>query len=80
MGGKLRLLDWLTRRIECGKPCQRCKAVCHYDAIEASGEIRYGACFQCLDCVGVYHDDKRCVPVMLYERKGKMLVPRGNSA
>ncbi|HLO63371.1 MAG TPA: 4Fe-4S binding protein [Azonexus sp.] len=80
LGGKLRRLDWLTRRIECGKPCQRCKVVCNYAAIEPSGEIRYDACFQCLDCVGVYHDAQRCVPVMLYEKKGKVLVPKVQGA
>ncbi|BAL26987.1 4Fe-4S binding protein [Azoarcus sp. KH32C] len=75
LGGLLRRFDWLNRRAECGKPCQRCKAVCDYDAIEPSGEIRYEACFQCLDCVGIYHDDKRCVPIMLYQKKGKRLRP-----
>lgn len=75
LGGLLRRSGWLSRRAECGKPCQRCKAVCEYDAIEPSGEIRYEACFQCLDCVGIYHDDKRCVPIMLYQKKGKRLLP-----
>jgi len=45
LGGRLRRLNWLPRRAECGKPCQRCKVVCAYDAIEPSGEIRYDACF-----------------------------------
>lgn len=76
LGGRLRRFDWLERRAECGKPCQRCKAACEYDAIEDSGDIDYGKCFQCLDCVGIYHDDKRCAPIMLYEKKGKTLVPR----
>lgn len=75
LGGRLRRFDWLSRRAECGKPCQRCKTVCEYDAIEASGEIRYEGCFQCLDCVGIYHDEKRCVPIMLYEKNGRRLVP-----
>jgi len=76
LGGRLRRFDWLTRRIECGKPCQSCKAKCAYDAIEPTGEIRYDACFQCLDCVGIYHDAKRC-PVLLYEKKGLVLTPKG---
>ncbi|MNZ29861.1 putative electron transport protein YccM [compost metagenome] len=74
LGGLLRRSDWLSRRGECGKPCQRCKAACKYDAIEPSGEIRYEACFQCLDCVGIYHDDKRCVPIVLHQKKGKRLL------
>jgi polyferredoxin len=76
LGGRLRRFDWLTRRNECGKPCQSCKAKCAYDAIEPTGEIRYDACFQCLDCVGIYHDAKRC-PVLLYEKKGLVLTPKG---
>jgi transcriptional regulator of nitric oxide reductase len=79
LGGKLRLFDWIDRRAECGKPCQRCKVDCKYDAIEKSGEIRYGACFQCLDCVSIYHDAKRCVPIMLYEKKKKTLTPLENT-
>ncbi|MBL8429637.1 MAG: 4Fe-4S binding protein [Dechloromonas sp.] len=75
LGGRLRRFDWLTRRVECGKPCQSCKAKCAYDAIEPTGEIRYDACFQCLDCVGIYHDAKRC-PVLLYEKKGRVLTPK----
>jgi transcriptional regulator of nitric oxide reductase len=76
LGGRLRRFDWLARRIECGKPCQSCKAKCAYDAIEPTGEIRYDACFQCLDCVGIYHDAKRC-PVLLYGKKGQILTPKG---
>lgn len=77
LGGRLRRFDWLPRRAECGKPCQSCKAKCAYDAIEPSGEIRYDACFQCLDCVGIYHDAKRCAPVLLYEKKGMVMTPKG---
>jgi len=77
LGGRLRRFDWLPRRAECGKPCQSCKAKCAYDAIEPTGEIRYDACFQCLDCVGIYHDAKRCAPVLLYEKKGMVMTPKG---
>lgn len=76
LGGKLRRLDWLSRRSECGTPCQRCKSACRYDAIKPSGEIRYDQCFQCLDCVGIYHDPQRCVPIVLFDRKGVTLNPR----
>ena len=80
LGGKLRRLDWLNRRSECGKPCQRCKAECKYDAIEPGGEIRYDVCFQCLDCVGIYHDNQRCVPIVLFDKRGRTLTPRGMPA
>ena len=78
LGGKLRQWGWLTRRSECGQPCQRCKSACRYDAIEPSGEIRYDHCFQCLDCVGIYHDPDRCVPIMLFDKKGVRLEPRNS--
>ncbi|WP_374476859.1 4Fe-4S binding protein [Zoogloea sp.] len=71
LGGRLRLLDWLPRRSECGQPCQTCRHRCAYDAIERSGAIRYERCFQCLDCVGIYHDPGRCAPIMLMYKKGK---------
>jgi polyferredoxin len=75
LGGKLRCFDWLVRRAECGKPCQTCHYRCEYDAIERSGAIRYDDCFQCLDCVGIYHDPQRCAPVLLYRRKGRVVTP-----
>ena len=75
LGGKLRILDWLPRRAECGQPCQTCRHRCEYDAIEKSGAIRYDDCFQCLDCVGIYHDEARCAPLLLYKRKGRRIEP-----
>jgi NosR/NirI family nitrous oxide reductase transcriptional regulator len=77
IGGKLRRFDWIARRLECGKPCQTCRHRCDYDAIERSGAIRYDDCFQCLDCVGIYHDPQRCAPVLLYRRKGRVVAPQG---
>ncbi|HEY5764130.1 MAG TPA: 4Fe-4S binding protein [Rhodocyclaceae bacterium] len=71
LGGRLRRFDWLTRRRECGTPCQMCRRRCRYDAIETSGTIRYADCFQCLDCVGIYHDEKRCAPLVLYRKRAR---------
>ncbi|PKO92309.1 MAG: 4Fe-4S binding protein [Betaproteobacteria bacterium HGW-Betaproteobacteria-10] len=70
-GGRLRRWDWLPRRKECGKPCQTCKSRCEYDAIARDGHIIYDRCFQCLDCVGIYHDDQRCAPLIFHARKGR---------
>lgn len=75
LGGKLRRLDWLTRRLECGQPCQTCRHRCQYDAIERSGAIRYDDCFQCLDCVGILADPQRCAPQLLYAKKGRTVTP-----
>jgi len=70
-GGRLRRWDWLPRRKECGQPCQTCKSRCEYDAIARDGHILYDRCFQCLDCVGIYHDDQRCAPLIFHARKGR---------
>lgn len=64
LGGKLRRPNWLPRRPECGSPCQVCRNACAYDAISRDGTIRYDDCFQCLDCVVIYRDDTRCLPLI----------------
>jgi len=74
-GGQARLWRWLPRREACGAPCQLCRHHCEYQAIEPSGAIRYDECFQCLDCVGIYHDPARCAPLLLEARKGRRVVP-----
>lgn len=71
LGGRLRRWDWLPRRKECGQPCQTCKSRCAYDAIPRAGHINYERCFQCLDCVGIYHDEQRCAPLIFHARKGR---------
>ena len=71
--GKARRVDWLKRRAECGSACQLCRRRCAYGAIERSGAIRYDDCFQCLDCVGIYHDAGRCAPLLLERRKGRRI-------
>lgn len=67
--GKFRRLDWITRRSECGSPCQFCKAKCEYGAIEADGRIDYDECFQCLDCVTIIETPRLCVPERLALKK-----------
>lgn len=71
LGGKLRRWRWLPRIDPCGRPCQKCRNICAYDAIHTDGAIDYDNCFQCLDCVGVYHDVARCGPQLLEARKGR---------
>lgn len=48
-----------------------------YDAIGPAREIRYDAYFQCLDCVGIYHDPRSCARILLYGRKAMILTPKG---
>ena len=66
--GRVRLFAWIPRRKECGTPCQSCRHHCHYEAIAPAGTVDYTECFQCLDCVEIYQDDKRCLPLVV-ERK-----------
>lgn len=69
IGGMLRAREWIPRRMECGAPCQLCRVRCRYGAIEASGRIDYAECFQCLDCVSIHDDPKRCVPLVLAAKR-----------
>ncbi len=70
IGGKLRMLDWLIRREECGTPCKLCSVQCRYEAIvRHDGSIKYHDCFQCFECVEIYDDEKRCVPLVQVNKK-----------
>ncbi|HJE25635.1 MAG TPA: NosR/NirI family protein [Methylorubrum populi] len=74
--GRLRLLDWIPRRAECGSPCQLCKVRCRYGAIRPAGQIDYPECFQCMDCVTIIHDPGQCVPEVVARRRGKRILPQ----
>ena len=74
-GDRVHRRNWLSRRPECGQTCQRGRNACAYDVISPGREIRYEACFQCLDCAGIYHDPNRCAPVLLYDKRGQSLKP-----
>ena len=67
--GRFRRFDWLARRSECGKPCQRCQHDCAYQSIKKTGQIDYSECFQCLDCVVIEQSDTLCVPRILEKRR-----------
>ena len=66
--GRVRLFNWIPRREACGTPCQTCRFRCTYQAIDTAGKVAYSECFQCLDCVSIYQDDHRCMPLIV-ERK-----------
>jgi NosR/NirI family transcriptional regulator, nitrous oxide reductase regulator len=74
--GRLRQLEWIPRRAECGTPCQLCKVRCRYGAIAPTGRVDYAECFQCMDCVTIIHDPKQCVPQVVARRHAKRIVPR----
>lgn len=69
LGDRLRRLDWIARRTECGTPCQLCAVRCRYGAIARSGAVDYAECFQCLDCVTIHDSPKLCVPLVLADRR-----------
>ncbi len=72
--GRVRWLQWIPRRSECGTPCQTCRHRCDYQAIEPSGRIAYDECFQCMDCVVIYQSDEKCAPRLL-EIKRQIVIP-----
>jgi transcriptional regulator of nitric oxide reductase len=72
--GRVRRVDWLARRVECGRPCQTCRHRCDYQAIDAAGRIDYDECFQCMDCVAIYRSDRLCAPLIL-KSKGRRMIP-----
>jgi len=71
--GKVRLLDTIVRRAECGAPCQTCRHRCAYGAIEASGKVQYDECFQCLDCVAIYESDALCAPRIMEKKRARSI-------
>lgn len=77
--GKVRLLDWLPRREECGSPCQWCRHSCEYNAIKKNGAIDYDECFQCLDCVVIYENDDLCVPLIVENKTGRKISSKETS-
>ena len=67
--------SWIPRRKECGTPCQSCRYKCEYQAIEDTGKVDYSECFQCLDCVSIYQDPKRCLPLIKQTKAYKTVIP-----
>ena len=67
--------SWIPRRAACGTPCQTCRHRCEYQAIDKSGDIDYAECFQCLDCVSIYQDDQKCLPLIQHRKIGGRFIP-----
>lgn len=78
--GRVRILDWIPRRPECGSPCQLCKVRCRYGAIASTGRIDYAECFQCMDCVTIIHDPEQCVPEVVTRKRRRQIVPQPAAA
>jgi transcriptional regulator of nitric oxide reductase len=67
----VRRWNWISRRKECGTPCQMCRVKCRYGAIERGGAVVYSECFQCMDCVVIHDDPKKCVPLVLEAKRAR---------
>jgi polyferredoxin len=76
---RLHVLNLLKRRPECGSACHLCEHACPVRAIEPTGKIVTGECFQCLDCQVEYYDDTRCPP-LVRAAKTKLIGIRVNNA
>lgn len=60
--GSFPVTKWITRRSECGSPCQLCKTKkCGIDAIDKSGAVNYQECVGCFDCVITINQSALCV-------------------
>ncbi len=73
--GKVRLLRWIPRKPECGTPCQTCRFRCTYQAIAPVGTVDYDECFQCLDCVQIHQDERRCLPLLMASKRARQTIP-----
>jgi transcriptional regulator of nitric oxide reductase len=71
--GRVRLLDWVPRRAECGTPCQTCRHRCGYNAIAPGGAVDYEECFQCMECVVIHASDAQCAPRVLERKRGRSI-------
>jgi hypothetical protein len=71
--GRVRLLDWIPRRAECGTPCQTCRHRCGYNAIAPGGAVDYEECFQCMECVVIHASDEQCAPRLLERKRGRSI-------
>ncbi len=73
--GRVRLLDWIPRRAQCGTPCQSCRHRCGYQSIAPSGKVDYAECFQCLECVSIHDDAQRCLPLIVQRKALLRVIP-----
>ena len=67
--GAFPIFNWLTRRAECGSPCQKCRVNCEIDAISKQGKIDMKECIQCLECVVIKSSPILCVIEVVATKK-----------
>jgi NosR/NirI family nitrous oxide reductase transcriptional regulator len=69
--GAFPIFNWLTRRAECGTPCQKCRVNCEIDAISKQGDIDMKECIQCLECVVINSSPTLCATEVIVTKKLK---------
>ena len=69
--GAFPIFNWLTRRVECGTPCQKCRVNCEIDAISKQGNIDMKECIQCLECVVINSSPTLCATEVIATKKRK---------
>ncbi len=67
--GAFPIFNWLTRRAECGTPCQKCRVNCEIDAISKQGGVDMKECIQCLECVVINSSPTLCATEIVAIRK-----------
>ncbi len=67
--GAFPIFNWLTRRTECGTPCQKCRTNCEIDAISKQGDIDMKECIQCLECVVINSNPTLCAIEVVATKK-----------
>lgn len=69
--GAFPIFNWLTRRAECGSPCQNCRTSCEIDAINKQGDINMKECIQCLECIVINSSPTLCAIEVVATKKRK---------
>ena len=70
--GAMPIFNWLTRRAECGSPCQNCRMNCEIDAINKQGKIDMRECVQCLECIVINNNPTLCAIEVAEAKKQKL--------
>jgi len=66
---RLRMFNWLKRRIQCGRECHLCAVRCTVQAIHPDGSINPNECIHCLQCQTNYFDPTTCPPLVARARR-----------